>query len=110
MDYARSALVWDVEPSTALDDSTPPFYQWFPDGKLNMCFNAVDRHVQAGAGDRVALAYESVVGGPSRDITYAELLEQVESAAGVLRDLGVEAGDRVLIYMAMVPETVVALL
>jgi propionyl-CoA synthetase len=93
-----------------LDDSRPPFYRWFPDGELNTCENALDRHVAAGHGDRTALVYDSPVTGSKRTYTYAELLAEVATFAGALASLGVGKGDRVVIYLPMVPEAVVAML
>ncbi|GAA3114822.1 propionyl-CoA synthetase [Planomonospora alba] len=107
---AAEAVTWSVPPKRVLDDSAAPFYRWFPDGELNTCFNALDRHVEAGHGDRVALVHDSPVTGTCRKITYAGLLGLVARFAGVLRGLGVERGDRVVIYMPMVPEAVVAML
>ncbi|MFC4057606.1 propionyl-CoA synthetase [Planomonospora corallina] len=107
---AAEAVAWSVPPKRVLDDTAAPFYRWFPDGELNTCFNALDRHVAAGHGDRVALVHDSPVTGTCRKITYAELLTMVARFAGVLRDLGVARGDRVVIYMPMVPEAVVAML
>ena len=93
-----------------LDKSNPPFYRWFADGVLNTCFNAVDRHVRDGRGDQAALIYDSPVTGTCRTFTYRELLDQVARFAGVLRGLGTGAGDRVVIYMPMIPEAVIAML
>ena len=93
-----------------LDDSNPPFYRWFPGGRLNTCFNALDRHVRDGRGDRPALVHDSPVTGTTRTFTYAELLDRVATFAGALARLGVGQGDRVVIYMPMVPEAVVAML
>ncbi|GGL32222.1 propionyl-CoA synthetase [Planomonospora parontospora] len=107
---AARAVAWGRAPERVLDDADPPFYRWFPDGELNTCFNALDRHVEAGHGGRIALVYDSPVTGTCRRITYAELLEEVARFAGVLRDLGVARGDRVVVYMPMVPEAVVAML
>ncbi len=101
---------WDVAPHTALDDSTPPKYRWFPDGKLNVCFNAVDRHVLAGRGDEDAIRFDSAMTGTQRNITYAELQDEVSRFAGVLRAAGAEVGSRVAIYMPMIPEALVAML
>jgi propionyl-CoA synthetase len=101
---------WSESPSTALDSSAAPLYRWFPDGELNTCFNALDRHVDAGRGERAALIYDSPVTATTRTITYAELLDEVSRFAGVLNGLGVGRGDRVLIYLPMVPEAVVAML
>ena len=107
---AATALDWYQEPSRALEDSDPPFYRWFPDGTLNVAFNALDRHVDRGGGDRAALIYDSPVTGVKRTYTYAELRDEVATFAGVLRDQGVNQGDTVVIYMPMVPEAVIAML
>ena len=101
---------WITSPTVVLDDSRPPFYRWFADGTLNTCANAVDRHVAAGHGDRTAIIYDSPVTGVKRTITYAELLDEVRAFAGGLADLGVAKGDRVIVYMPMIPEAVVAML
>jgi propionyl-CoA synthetase len=101
---------WVSPPTVMLDASNPPFYRWFPDGTLNTCFNAVDRHVLSGHGDRIAIQYDSPVTGTATNVTYAELLWKVAAFAGGLRELGVEKGDRVVIYMPMIPEAVVAML
>ncbi|GAA2379672.1 acetate--CoA ligase [Streptomyces sp. XM4011] len=102
-------LSWETEPTEVLDWSNPPFAKWFADGRINVAYNCVDRHVEAGHGDRVALHFEGEP-GDSRSLTYAELLREVSQAAHALTELGVEAGDRVAIYMPMIPETVVAML
>lgn len=107
---AAGALEWHRAPSKALDDSEPPFYRWFPDGELNVCRNALDRHVEAGHGGRTALVYDSPVTGVKSTYTYEQLRDEVARFAGVLRDCGVSAGDRVVIYMPMVPEAAVAML
>ncbi|GAA1936392.1 AMP-binding protein [Nocardioides hwasunensis] len=107
---AATAVEWRTPPTRALDDSAAPFYRWFPDATLNTCFNAVDRHVRDGHGDRVAIAYESPVTSASAEVTYAELLDLVATCAGALEALGVGHGDTVLIYMPMVPEAVVSML
>lgn len=107
---AAEALHWERRWDKVLDDSRPPFYRWFSGGKLNTCFNAVDRHVEAGLGDQVAIIYESPVTNSVRHITYAELKDEVARFAGVLRSLGVASGDRVIIYMPMVAEALVAML
>lgn len=107
---AARDVSWINPPSRALDDSNPPFYRWFPGARLNVCFNAVDRHVIDGRADQAAIVHESPVTGSRREITYAELLDEVARAAGVLAALGVEKGDRVIIYMPMIPEAVVAML
>jgi propionyl-CoA synthetase len=92
------------------DDSRPPFHRWFPGALVNSCYNALDVHVEEGRGDRLALVYDSPVTGRVERYTYEELLEAVSRFAGALKRLGVERGDRVLIYMPMVPEAVVAML
>ncbi|MEV0146950.1 MULTISPECIES: propionyl-CoA synthetase [unclassified Nonomuraea] len=102
---AAAGVDWDVPPATVFRDG-----RWFPDGRLNTCFNAVDRHVLAGHGERTALIHDSPVTGSVRAYTYAELLDEVARTAGMLRDLGVGAGDTVVIYMPMVPEAVIAML
>ena len=107
---AATAVLWRCTPTRVLDDSRPPFYRWFPDGELNTCENALDRHVAAGHGDRAALVYDSPVTDSKRTYTYAELLAEVATFAGALSSLGVGKGDRVVIYLPMVPEAVVAML
>jgi propionyl-CoA synthetase len=107
---AAKAIDWITPPQRVLDDDRPPFYRWFAGGTLNTCFNALDRHVAAGRGDQPALHYDSPVTGTSETITYAALLGRVATFAGALASLGVDKGDRVVIYMPMVPESVVAML
>ena len=107
---AAAAIDWYQRPTAVLDRSNPPIYRWFPDGVVNTCFNALDRNVAAGRGGQPALVYDSPVTGTSRTFTYAELLDEVAHFAGVLRELGVGAGDRVVIYLPMVPEAVIAML
>jgi len=106
---ARERLDWDVEPSEGLDDSNPPFYKWFADGKLNASAQCLDRHVEAGNGDRVAYHWRGEE-GEEREVTYAELHRDVQRFANALKDLGVEKGDVVGIYLPMIPEVVVAML
>ena len=106
---AAKAIDWQTAPTKALD-ARPPFYSWFPDGELNICANALDRHVEAGHGDRAALIYDSPVTGTQRTYTYAQLLDEVARFAGVLAGLGVGRGDRVVVYMPMVPEAAIAML
>ncbi|MGW9207436.1 acetate--CoA ligase [Embleya sp. NPDC055664] len=102
-------LDWAVEPQETLDWSTPPFAKWFADGKLNVAYNCVDRHVEAGHGDRVAIHFEGEP-GDTRTLTYADLKREVSKAANALTSLGVEAGDRVAIYLPMIPEAVISML
>ncbi len=101
---------WFRKPERILDDSAAPFYRWFPDATLNTCFNALDRHVIRGAANRPALIHDSAMTGEQTTFTYAELLTEVAAFAGVLRALGVDTGDRVIIYMPMIPEAVIAML
>ncbi|MGA7864417.1 MAG: propionyl-CoA synthetase [Stellaceae bacterium] len=107
---AAEAIDWERRWDRVLDTSSPPFYRWFAGGRLNTCWNAVDRHVAAGRGERVALIWDSPVTGQIRHFTYRELQGEVARLAGVLTGLGVAKGDRVLIYMPMVPEAAFAML
>jgi len=109
--WAKQAdrIDWGTKPTQVLDWSNPPFAKWYADGTLNVTYNCLDRHVEAGKGDRVAYHFEGEP-GDTRDVTYAELLSEVSKAANVLTDLGVKSGDRVAIYMPMIVETVVAML
>jgi propionyl-CoA synthetase len=107
---AARAVHWHRAPKTVLDRSRTPFDRWFPDGELNACHNALDRHVEAGHGERVALVYDSPVTDSVRRYGYAELRDAVARLAGALAALGVGRGDRVLVYMPMVPEAVMAML
>jgi acetyl-CoA synthetase len=102
-------LHWDVPFTTVLDDSNPPFYKWFADGKLNVSYNCLDRHVEAGRGDRVAFHWAGEE-GEQRAITYTELHRDVQRLANALKDLGVGKGDVVGIYLPMIPEVVVSML
>ena len=102
-------LHWFKEPTEILDDSNPPFYKWFADGKINASYNCLDRHVEAGNGERVAF-YWSGEEGEERELTYAELHRDVQRFANALKDLGIEKGDIVGIYLPMIPEVVVAML
>jgi propionyl-CoA synthetase len=107
---AATAISWIHKPTVVLDSTAAPLHRWFPDGSLNTCFNALDRHVVAGRGEQAALIYDSPVAGSRREYSYTELTELTAKFAGVLRALGVEQGDRVLIYLPMVPEAVIAML
>src|SRR5450631_2536440 len=102
-------LDWFQKWTRVLDDDDPPFYKWFTGGTLNISHNCLDRHVLAGRGDRVALHWRGEE-GQERDITYAELLAEVERFANALKDLGVRKGDVVGIYLPMIPEVVVSML
>src|ERR671933_2670217 len=102
-------LTWTEEWDEVLDWSNPPFAKWFVGGKLNVAYNCLDRHVEAGHGDQVAYHWEGEP-GDTRTLTYAELTQEVCRAANALVELGVQAGDRIAIYMPMIPETVIAML
>ena len=101
---------WEKKPTIILDDSKAPLYRWFSDGELNTCYNMLDRHVIAGRADQPAVIHESAITGKSSMLTYAQMLEKVAKFAGVLRMSGVVKGDRVVIYMPMVPEALIAML
>jgi acetyl-CoA synthetase len=106
---ATELLDWDTEPSRGLDSSNPPFYKWFEDGRLNASANCLDRHVEAGNGERIAYHWRGEE-GEERDITYADLHRDVQRFANALKDLGVGKGDVVGIYLPMIPEVVVSML
>jgi propionyl-CoA synthetase len=107
---AARDLAWTRPSGRVLDAGRAPFYRWFAGGGLNICFNALDRHVAAGRGEQVALVYDSPVTGRLQRFTYRELTDRVARLAGAFAGLGVEKGDRVLIYMPMVPEAAMAML
>ncbi|KQP55006.1 propionyl-CoA synthetase [Methylobacterium sp. Leaf108] len=107
---AAKAIDWISPPTRAFDGAAGAYGRWFPDATLNACHNAVDRHVEAGRGDQAAILYDSPVAGAKRRVTYAELRDAVATLAAVLADLGVNRGDRVVIYMPMVPEAMFAML
>ncbi len=104
------AIDWDRKPSKALFDDNAPLYEWFKDGLVNTCWNAIDRHVEQGRGEQAAIIHDSPVTHTKREITYVELRNRVATLAGALRDKGVEKGDRVIIYMPMIPEALEAML
>ncbi len=107
---AAQAIEWTTRPTRAFDANLGPYGRWFPDGALNACWNAVDRHVAGGRADQVAIRYDSPVTATKRAITYAALLAEVSALAAVLTDLGVGRGDRVILYMPMVPEALFGML
>jgi propionyl-CoA synthetase len=107
---AATALDWDRAPDAVLDSSRAPFHRWFPGGQLNTCHNALDRHVHAGRADQLALIYDSPVTETVRRFTYRELRDATARVAGAFARLGVGRGDRVIIYMPMVPEAIMAML
>ncbi|MCR8723007.1 propionyl-CoA synthetase [Frigidibacter sp. ROC022] len=104
------AIDWDKPPSKALFDEKAPLYEWYSDGLTNTCWNAVDRHVAAGRGSQAAIIHDSPITGLTHKITYVELLQRVSSLAGALKAQGVGKGDRVIIYMPMIPEALEAML
>lgn len=107
---AATAIDWVSEPTVILDDTQPPFYRWYCDGELNTAANALDRHVAAGHGERLALVHDSSVTGEVTRFTYSQLRDEVARFAGVLANHGVGHGDRVILYLPMVPEAVIAML
>lgn len=106
---ARELLTWSKDFTQTLDWSNPPFAKWFADGELNACYNAVDRHVEAGQGDRTAILFEGEP-GDTREYTYAQLKDEVSKAANAFESLGVSKGDRVAVYLPMIPEAVITML
>lgn len=106
---AADAIDWFSKPTVTLDESAAPLYRWFSDGICNTSYNSLDRHVAAGNGDRTALIYDSPVTDTVEHISYQALLDRVSRFAGALKGLGVGKGDRVVIYMPMVPEAAVAM-
>ena len=107
---AAKSLHWERPWSQVLDDSNKPFYRWFPGGLFNTCYNALDRHVESGRADQAALIYDSPLAGTVKTFSYRELRDEVARFAGALTRLGITKGDRVIIYMPMVPEAVIAML
>ena len=107
---AADHIDWDRAPSFALDARKAPLYEWYPDAMVNTCYNAVDRHVIAGKGAQAAIIYDSPITGQKDTISYADLRDKTARLAGALRTRGITKGDRVIIYMSMVPEAIVAML
>ena len=107
---AAAGIDWITAPTEALDETGAPVYRWFPDAELNTCFNAVDRHVKNGRANQIAVIYDSAMTGTKHSYTYGELLMRVRQFAGALREQGVEKGDRVLIYLPMIPHAIIAML
>ncbi len=107
---AAADLVWERPWDKVIDLEAKPVPRWFKGGRMNTCYNAIDRHVEGGRGAQAALIYDSPVTGQKRTFTYADLLDQVSRFAGALRSQGVQQGDRVLIYMPMIPEAAIAML
>lgn len=107
---AAKSIDWIVAPTKALSDENAPLYEWFADGVVNTCYNAVDRHVENGRADQVAIIYDSPITGAKSQITFAELQVKVASLGGALLEQGITKGDRVIIYMSMTPEAIIAML
>ena len=107
---AAAEIDWIETPRTIFNSKAGIYGRWFPDGVCNTCFNAVDRHVDAGRGEQAAIIYDSPLAGEKRTITYHRLLTETQVLASVLRDVGVTKGDRVILYMPMVPEAIIAML
>ena len=103
-------IFWFKKPTKILNKSNPPFYKWFEDGTTNTCYNALDLHIDKGKGDKTALIYDSPITGNKKKFTYSELKDKVSKFAGSLDNLGIKKGDRVIIYMPMIPEAIVAML
>jgi propionyl-CoA synthetase len=107
---AAREIAWIKPPERIFDAQAGVYGHWFPDARCNACFNALDRHIEAGRGEQIALYYDSPVSGTKRALTYRELLDETATLGAILNDLGVVPGDRVLIYMPMIPEAIVAML
>ena len=103
-------IFWFKNPTKILNKSNPPFYKWFEDGKTNTCYNALDFHIDQGKGDKTALIYDSPITGNKAKFSYKELKNKVSKFAGALKQQGIKKGDRVIIYMPMIPESVIAML
>ncbi len=103
-------IFWFKKPNKILNRSNPPFYKWFEDGKTNTCYNAIDLHIENGLGDKVALIYDSPITGNKSKFTFNELKRRISRFAGALKNQGIKKGDRVVIYMPMIPEAVIAML
>ena len=104
------SVFWYKKPSKILNSSNPPFYKWFEDGETNTCYNALDHHIDQGRGEKLAIIYDSPITGSKKKISYNELRDRVALFAGALKKQGINKGDRVIIYMPMIPEAVVAML
>ena len=109
-DEAAKDVKWFSPYKKVLDNSNPPFYRWFPEGKINTCFNAIDRHVEEGNGSRLAIIYDSPVSSKKISFSYSEVKKIVSTFAGALKDFGIKKNDRIIIYMPMIPEAVFAML
>ena len=107
---AADDIFWFKKPTKILNKSNPPFYKWFEDGVTNTCYNALDFHIDQGKGNKTALIYDSPITGNKQKFTYDQLRSKVSKFAGALSNQGVTKGDRVIIYMPMIPEAVIAML
>jgi propionyl-CoA synthetase len=107
---AAKDVIWFSPYKKVLDNSNPPFYRWFPEGKINTCFNAIDRHIDEGNGSRIAIIYDSPVTSKKISFSYSEVKKIVSTFAGALKNFGIQKGDRIIIYMPMIPEAVFAML
>ena len=103
-------IFWFKKPTKILNKSNPPFYKWYEDGVTNTCYNALDVHIDQGKGEKVALIYDSPITGNKAKFTFNQLKDKVSKFAGALGNLGIKKGDRIIIYMPMIPEAVVAML
>ena len=103
-------VFWYKKPTKILNSDNPPFYKWFEDGITNTCYNAVDLHVKNGNGNKIAIIYDSPITNSKKKITYSQLKDQVSIFAGALKKQGTNKGDRVIIYMPMIPEAIIAML
>ena len=100
---ASNDIFWFKKPTKILNKSNPPFYKWYEDGVTNTCYNALDFHIDKGRGDKTAIIYDSPITGTKYKLTYKELREKVSVFSGALKNQGVSKGDRVIIYMPMIP-------
>ena len=107
---AADDIFWFKKPTKILNKSNPPFYKWFEDGVTNTCYNTLDIHIDQGKGNKTALIYDSPITGNKSKFTYEELRSKVSKFAGALVNQGVKKGDRVIIYMPMIPEAVITML
>ena len=107
---AADDIFWFKKPSKILNKTNPPFYKWYEDGVTNTCYNALDFHIDQGKGKKTALIYDSPITSNKSKFTYEELKSKVSKFAGALKEQGTNKGDRVIIYMPMIPEAVIAML
>ena len=103
-------IFWFKKPSKILNTSNPPFYKWYEDGITNTCYNAIDLHIDNGDGKKTAIIYDSPITGVKKKFSYEDLKEKISLFAGALKNQGVKKGERVIIYMPMIPEAVIAML